>query len=115
MILQANTSISLQTKIGDNDTTELVDILACEDAFEDTVDQRLCREKVESVLTRSKLNAREVDILRLRHGFEGEAQTLEDVGTKYNLTRERIRQLEAKALSKLRGDMQIRHLRDLLS
>ncbi|WP_052470939.1 sigma-70 family RNA polymerase sigma factor [Dehalococcoides mccartyi] len=74
----------------------------------------LCREAVMSAL--DTLTKRESDVLRLRFGIDtGEAQTLEEVGTVFDVTRERIRQIEEKALKKLRHPSRSRKLKDLLS
>jgi RNA polymerase primary sigma factor len=74
----------------------------------------MLREQLESVL--STLTPRESRILRLRFGLQnGRAYTLEEVGQKFGLTRERIRQIEGKALRRLRHPRRARQLRDYLS
>ena len=76
--------------------------------------ENLLREKVEQVL--STLSPREARILRLRYGLDnGRAYTLQEVGRKFGLTRERIRQIEGKALRRLRHPRRSRQLRDYMS
>ena len=78
------------------------------------VHQRLLREGIEEVL--SSLTPREARILRLRYGLQnGRSYTLEEVGRKFGLTRERIRQIESKALRRLRHPSRSRQLKDYLS
>jgi RNA polymerase primary sigma factor len=73
----------------------------------------LLREKLEEVL--STLSPREARVLSLRFGLQnGEQYTLEEVGQKFGLTRERIRQIEGRALRRLRHPRRSRHLRDFL-
>lgn len=74
-------------------------ILSNEDALS-AVQKKTLQEEVASIL--SKLTTKEEQVLRLRYGFDGHERTLEEVGTKFNVTRERIRQIEGKALRKLR-------------
>ena len=69
-------------------------------------------EEVASVL--SKLTPKEERVLRLRYGFDGHERTLEEVGAEFNVTRERIRQIESKALRKLSHLTRIRELKDFL-
>lgn len=74
-------------------------ILSNEDALS-AVQKKLLQEEVASIL--SKLTMKEEQVLRLRYGFDGRERTLEEVGSKFNVTRERIRQIEGKALRRLR-------------
>jgi RNA polymerase primary sigma factor len=104
--------ISLETPIGDEDGNSLSDIVECEVEKnpEERVLSDLLREDLEVVL-QSFLNEREQMVLRLRFGlYDGMPRTLEEVGQVYNVTRERIRQIEAKALEKLRMQIQDNHM-----
>lgn len=76
------------------------------------VQQKMLQEGVGSVL--SKLTSREERVLRLRYGFDGHERTLEEVGAEFNVTRERIRQIEAKALRKLRRPIYSKVLKEYL-
>ena len=87
----------LQDFFIDKHTSET--ILSNEDALS-AVQKKTLQEEVASIL--SKLTTKEEQVLRLRYGFDGHERTLEEVGTKFNVTRERIRQIEGKALRKLR-------------
>ncbi|TMD28742.1 MAG: sigma-70 family RNA polymerase sigma factor [Chloroflexi bacterium] len=105
--------ISLATPIGEEADTELGDLL--EDTTTksplDAVTDELLREQIGSVL--ASLDQREQRVLRLRFGLDdGRARTLEEVGREFNLTRERIRQIEAIALRKLRHPSRSRKLRE---
>lgn len=84
-------------------------VLSEEDALA-WVDDNFVRNEISKVL--STLSPKESDIIRLRYGLDGTEKTLEEVGNKYNVTRERIRQLEAKALRKLRHPSRRKNLRD---
>lgn len=109
--LYLNTT-SLNALIGDDDDSELEEFIPADGiSVEETVEQKLLRESLESVL--STLTPREAQILRLRFGFDdGIERTLEDVGKMFNVTRERIRQIENKALRKLRHPTRTKHIRD---
>ena len=107
--------LSLEHPVGEEEDSELGNFI--EDETTPTpnlsADQNLLREKVEEVL--STLTPREARILRLRFGLQnGRYYTLEEVGQKFGLTRERIRQIEGKALRRLRHPRRSRQLRDYL-
>ncbi len=108
--------LSLETPVGEEEDSELGSFV--EDDTTPTPTQstyeNLLREKIEEVL--STLSPREARILRLRFGLHnGRSYTLEEVGQKFGLTRERIRQIEGKALRRLRHPRRARQLRDYLS
>lgn len=98
----AQLPISLETPIGKEEDSRLGDFIESEgETPEDRVAKVLLREDLESVL--ETLTARERDVLKLRYGLDdGRMKTLEEIGQIFNVTRERIRQIEAKALRKLR-------------
>jgi RNA polymerase primary sigma factor len=98
----AQLPISLETPIGKEEDSRLGDFIEADgETPEDQVSKSLLREDLETVL--NSLSARERDVLRLRYGLDdGRMKTLEEIGTIFNVTRERIRQIEAKALRKLR-------------
>ena len=103
---------SLNTLVGDSEDSELLDFIPDENAvsIEDEIAEKQLREDVESVLR--SLTSREACILRLRFGFEdGQERTLEEVGCVFHVTRERIRQIEAKALRKLKHPSRSKKLR----
>ncbi len=107
--------ISLETPVGDDEENELGQFI--EDEFSPTPSesayQSLLKEKLSEVL--STLSPREARVLRLRFGLDdGVVYTLEEVGEKFGLTRERIRQIEGKALRRLRHPRRARQLRDYL-
>jgi RNA polymerase primary sigma factor len=107
--------VSLETPIGEEQDSHLGDFI--EDrtttAPAEAVSQQLLREQVDDVL--GTLSLRERRVLQLRFGLEdGRSRTLEEVGREFNVTRERIRQIEAKALRKLRHPTRSRKLRDFL-
>jgi RNA polymerase primary sigma factor len=98
----AQLPISLETPIGKEEDSRLGDFIESEgETPDDQVAKSLLREDLESVL--GTLSPRERDVLRLRYGLDdGRMKTLEEIGQIFNVTRERIRQIEAKALRKLR-------------
>jgi RNA polymerase primary sigma factor len=98
----AQLPISLETPIGKEEDSRLGDFIEADGEMpEDQVSKNLLREDLESVL--DTLSPRERDVLRLRYGLDdGRMKTLEEIGQIFNVTRERIRQIEAKALRKLR-------------
>lgn len=101
----SRTTVSLETPIGrdgsDNSATLGAFIVAEGETPEDVTMNNLLREDLENVL--NTLSPRERDVIRMRYGFDsGSPKTLEQIGTSYGVTRERIRQIEAKALRKLR-------------
>jgi len=107
--------VSLERPIGDEDNTQLVDFIADDDAVEpaDAVSEIMEREDVGRVL--STLTHRERKVIELRFGLKGEhPRTLEEVGQKFGVTRERIRQIEAKTLTKLRSYREMQDLVDFL-
>ncbi len=108
--------VSLERPVGEEEDSELGNFIEDEDAPTppDAAYHRLLQEKLEDVL--STLTPREARILRLRFGLQnGRSYTLEEVGKKFGLTRERIRQIEGQALRKLRHPRRSRQLRDYLS
>jgi RNA polymerase primary sigma factor len=108
--------LSLESPVGEEEDTELGSFVEDEATPTPTQSayQNLLREKIEDVL--STLSPREARILRLRFGLHnGRPYTLEEVGQKFGLTRERIRQIEGKALRRLRHPRRSRQLRDYLS
>jgi RNA polymerase primary sigma factor len=108
--------MSLETPMGSEDNSVLVDFIADESIaspIEET-NKGLLREQMEEIL--SSLSVRERDVLALRFGLtDGESHTLEEVGERFGVTRERVRQIEAKALRKLRHPTRSRKLRDYLT
>ncbi|HEX6508300.1 MAG TPA: sigma-70 family RNA polymerase sigma factor, partial [Chloroflexota bacterium] len=111
----SQTPVSLQTPIGDEEDSNLGDFIPDEggEAPSDAASFQLLRESMEEVL--GTLTEREREVLRLRFGLaDGRSRTLEEVGKEFNVTRERIRQIEAKALRKLRHPSRSRKLRDYL-
>jgi RNA polymerase primary sigma factor len=108
--------LSLETPVGEEEDSELGSFVEDESTPTPTQSayQNLLRDKIEEVLT--TLSPREARILRLRFGLHnGRSYTLEEVGQKFGLTRERIRQIEGKALRRLRHPRRSRQLRDYLS
>ena len=106
--------VSLETPIGEEEDSHLGDFIPDEDALSpaDAAAMTFLKTKVDEVL--STLTPREAEVLRLRFGLkDGTPQTLEEVGKEFNVTRERIRQIEAKALRKLRHPSRSKHLKDL--
>jgi RNA polymerase primary sigma factor len=107
--------VSLESPIGEEEDSALADFIPDEAALapSEAASQELLREQVDSVL--DSLSERERDVLRLRFGLvDGRNRTLEEVGKEFNVTRERIRQIEAKALRKLRHPSRSRKLKDYL-
>ncbi len=108
--------VSLETPIGEDAENELGDLIqdVTAPAPADVAAQSSMREQVDRVL--NNLQDRERRVLELRFGlFDGRPRTLEEIGGELNLTRERIRQIERKALGRLRGDRNIAELRELLA
>lgn len=111
----AQEPVSLETPIGEEEDSHLGDFLPDEDAPvpAEAASQTLLKEQLAEVL--KTLTPREEKVLRLRFGLEdGRPRTLEEVGKEFNVTRERIRQIEAKALRKLRHPSRSKKLRDFL-
>ncbi len=107
--------VSLETPIGEEEDSHLGDFIEDRAALApaDAASHQLLKEQVEAVL--DSLSGRERRVLQLRFGLEdGRSRTLEEVGKEFNVTRERIRQIEAKALRKLRHPSRSRKLKDYL-
>lgn len=112
----AQEPVSLETPIGEEEDSHLGDFIPDEDASEpsEAASFSLLREQLEEVL--DTLAPREKKVLELRFGIvDGRTRTLEEVGKEFNVTRERIRQIEAKALRKLRHPSRSKKLKDFLS
>ena len=112
----AQDPVSLETPIGEEDDSHLGDFIQDEDspAPQDAASYTLLREQLEDVM--KTLTPREAKVLRLRFGLDdGKARTLEEVGKEFDVTRERIRQIEAKALRKLRHPSRSKKLRDYMN
>jgi len=116
-ILQsAEEPVSLERPVGDEVSRQLGDFIEDDDALEpmDAAAREMLREQVQNAL--GALSERERQVLELRFGLiDGKDHTLEEVSRYFNVTRERIRQIEAKALRKLRHPTRSRHLREYLS
>jgi RNA polymerase primary sigma factor len=116
-ILQsAEEPVSLERPVGDEESSQLGDFIEDDEALEpmDAAAREMLREQVQSAL--GALSERERQVLELRFGLiDGKDHTLEEVSRYFNVTRERIRQIEAKALRKLRHPTRSRHLREYLS
>ena len=111
----AQDPVSLETPIGEEDDSHLGDFIQDDDspAPHDSAAYTLLKEQLEEVM--STLTPREAKVLKLRFGLEdGKARTLEEVGREFEVTRERIRQIEAKALRKLRHPSRSKKLRDYM-
>lgn len=112
----AQEPVSLETPIGEEEDSHLGDFIPDEDASEpsEAASFSLLREQLEEVL--DTLAPREKKVLELRFGMiDGRTRTLEEVGKEFNVTRERIRQIEAKALRKLRHPSRSKKLKDFLN
>ena len=111
----AQEPVSLETPIGEEEDSHLGDFIPDDEALapDDAASHILLKEQLSNVL--STLTDREEKVLRLRFGLEdGRSRTLEEVGKEFNVTRERIRQIEAKALRKLRHPSRSKKLKDFL-
>lgn len=111
----AQLPISLESPIGEEEDSHLGDFIEDRNALPppDAASRQLLKEQIDGVL--STLTPREQRVLQLRFGLEdGRSRTLEEVGREFNVTRERIRQIEAKALRKLRHPSRSRRLKDYL-
>ena len=111
----AQDPVSLETPIGEEEDSHLGDFI--EDASTETPSDRVSTTMLKETLlgVLNSLTPREEKVLRLRYGVDdGRPRTLEEVGREFNVTRERIRQIEAKALRKLRHPSRSKHLRDFL-
>ena len=112
----AQDPVSLETPIGEEDDSHLGDFIPDDDspAPQDSAAYTLLKEQLEEVM--QTLTPREAKVLKLRFGLEdGKARTLEEVGREFKVTRERIRQIEAKALRKLRHPSRSKRLKDYMS
>ncbi|MCI8653015.1 MAG: RNA polymerase sigma factor RpoD [Angelakisella sp.] len=111
----AQEPVSLETPIGEEEDSHLGDFIPDNDAPAptDVASHTLLKEQLDEVL--GTLTSREEKVLKLRFGLEdGRSRTLEEVGKEFNVTRERIRQIEAKALRKLRHPSRSKRLKDFL-
>ena len=111
----AQEPVSLETPIGEEDDSNLGDFVADNNVLtpEDNVESVMLREHIEALL--GDLKERERQVIVLRFGLEdGHPRTLEEVGREFKVTRERIRQIEAKALRKLRNPVRSKRIRDFL-
>ena len=109
----AQDPVSLETPIGEEEDSHLGDFVEDRGALSpvEVTESQLLKEQLVRVL--NTLTPREEKVLRLRYGLDdGHPRTLEEVGKEFNVTRERIRQIEAKALRKLRHPNRIKHLKD---
>ena len=111
-----NDTLSINSFVGDEEETELVDFIPSEnDSPEDLAINKAMKDSVLELLDNCNLKDREKNVIILRFGLDGnEPRTLEEVGNIYNLTRERIRQIEAKALRKLRHPSRSKKLKDYM-
>ena len=112
----AQDPVSLETPIGEEDDSHLGDFIQDDDspAPQDSAAYTLLKEQLEEVM--NTLTPREAKVLRLRFGLDdGKARTLEEVGREFDVTRERIRQIEAKALRKLRHPSRSKKLKDYMN
>ena len=106
---------SLETPIGEEEDSHLGDFIPDDDspAPQEAASYAMLREQIREVL--HTLTPREEHVLKLRYGLnDGRTHTLEEVGKEFNITRERIRQIEAKALRKLRHPSRSKRLKDFL-
>ena len=112
----AQDPVSLETPIGEEDDSHLGDFIQDDDspAPQDSAAYTMLKEQLEEVM--NTLTPREAKVLKLRFGLEdGKARTLEEVGREFEVTRERIRQIEAKALRKLRHPSRSKKLKDYMN
>ena len=112
----AQDPVSLETPIGEEDDSHLGDFIQDDDspAPQDAAAYTMLKEQLEEVM--NTLTPREAKVLKLRFGLEdGKARTLEEVGKEFDVTRERIRQIEAKALRKLRHPSRSKKLNDYMN
>jgi RNA polymerase primary sigma factor len=111
----AEEPMSLESPVGSEESSQLGDFIEDQEALEpmDAAAREMLREQVKNAL--AVLSEREREVLELRFGLlDGKDHTLEEVGQYFQVTRERVRQIEAKALRKLRHPTRSRHLRDYL-
>ncbi len=115
MIKASMEPVSLDTKVGDEEDSQLMDFIKGSENEQpsSSVNNILLREQLNEAL--NTLTDREADVIRLRFGMDdGRSRTLEEVGKEFQVTRERIRQIEAKALRKLKHPSRCRKLKDYL-
>jgi RNA polymerase primary sigma factor len=105
-----NDVVSLNTKIGDEDELELQDVIADEEhMIDDEVIRAALSTDINRLFEKCNLTPKEIDILTMRFNLDGNGKhTLEETGLKYNISRERIRQIEAKALKRIRNSKYIK-------
>ncbi len=109
----AQAPVSLETPIGEEEDSHLGDFIPDDDSPTDTVFNTMLREQLNEVL--DTLTPREAQVLRLRYGLlDGRSYTLEEVGKIFNITRERVRQIEARALRKLPRLSRAKKLKDFM-
>ena len=107
--------ISLHTPLGEDGDSEFGDLIEDTDAIapQDAVSFSLLQEQLRDVL--STLNERDASVIRMRYGLDdGQSKTLDDIGRVWDVTRERIRQIEAKTMKKLKEKSSLRPLKDFL-
>jgi RNA polymerase primary sigma factor len=116
VLQSADEPVSLERPVGDEESSQLGDFIEDEEALEpmDSAAREMLREQVQSALAGLSEREREVLTLRFGLGDDPKDQTLEEVSRHFNVTRERIRQIEAKALRKLRHPTRSRQLREYL-
>jgi RNA polymerase primary sigma factor len=115
VLRSAEDPVSLDGPVGNNNSSQLEDFIPDDNSLSplDSAVRDILREQIQHAL--EALTERERDVLELRFGLtDGQDHTLDEVSAFYNVTRERIRQIEAKALRKLRHPMYARLLRDYL-
>ena len=108
--------VSLETPVGEEEDSHLQDFIGDDSAAipVDEAGRQMLRQELESVL--QSLTPREAKVVEMRFGLlDGRARTLEEVGTEFGVTRERVRQIESKALRKLRHPSRSKKLRDFLN
>ena len=101
LISQRSNPVSIDSTIGDEDDSELVDFIPDGTDIEKEYEDNNLKTELFMLFKKAKLNDREIDVLKLRYGIDADKYTLNKIGEKYGVTRERIRQIEAKALKKL--------------
>lgn len=113
-VLSSGSTVSIDKPIGDDDSATLIDMLESDGLSpEEIADAVQLRMAIEKAL--DKLPPREQAVLKMRFGFtDGKAHTLEEVGAAYGVTRERVRQIETKALRKLRNPLVVKLLKEFL-
>ena len=107
--------VSLEKPIGEEEDSKMIDFIEDNDTPSPIAmsERQMRKKKIDEVL--STLTPRENEVIRRRYGLDdGKPKTLEEVGKEFNVTRERIRQIEAKALRKLRNPMRAKKLRDFV-